>query len=655
MKTKLIIAAFCCLTCNTLQAAKMSSYSINGAATHVVVTQSKNGSDLVYFGSIDGQLSPIDAINELVTQGYTIATPSLTYDARTIFFAAKTSANADFNLYTSYFLNGNWSKPSLLNAMINSPHDELSPSLSADGQTLYFIRQVAADKKVKHSKATSTIFFSHIDKNGRYSIPASVLFSTGEEYSVAILPDNITLLFTSYCPIEGSRPKVPHLYYSKYLLNNNWYDPIMIPLDAEQHFIPSSPTYNARTHNIHYLATTTDRKSITTHKQITTPTTDFVSPLHHIQGYVRSTENDKPMAANITISDIMTNAKLYAKVHNDGFYALTLPHGYNAVIDFTAPKCSHQYMRVDTRNLTEDKYETFNCSLSNQIELTFMLYDGFILEPISANLYITDFNNQPYNNITIEKLNETSYRTILPLGEAYRLRFKKEGYLSNTIDLAANREIQFNRSQLDIELSPLTKKAYFEVVDAITKKRIEAEIEIKNVQLPEYIYFSSLESALVDTILRYSASYVMNITARGYLYKYLTIDMQNIANNHVFMIELDPLKQGTTVQLSDVNFEYDSAELMPTSIPSLLQVLRLLETNPEICIELAAHTDDRGNEQYNLELSQQRATSVLNYLVENGIASTRLKAVGYGKSKPLFPNTSDTNRAKNRRVEFIVL
>ncbi len=636
------------------QAMQVSSYTINGAATHTVVAQSDNGRDMVYIGEIDGTLTPVASINALVTQGYQIATPSLSYDARTIFFSAKAPSKADFDLYTISFTKGKWGVPRLLDKLVNSAADELSPSFSADGQILYFVRRVAADPAIRHAEPTHTIYQSKVDEKGRFGAPSAILISLGEDYSVSVLPDNTTLLLTSQRPIEGERPKVPYLYYSKRLSNDNWTDPTVITLHEDQRFIPSSPTYNARRHTLYYIATTTDKKPTIRRDSVGVPTGDFILPIHHVTGVVRSTETNQPIVAQISISNIMTNSKLAAQAHDDGYYALAIPQGVNTVIDFTAPQCSHQYLRMNTQALKEDMYATFDCSLSHQIELTFRLYDRFILEPIEANLRITDFQQRPYRDIAIEKLNATSYRAVLPLGQAYRLQFTKEGYLPTIISLAANREIQFNRSQLDIELSPFTKKTHFEVVDAITHERIEAEIEIANRQLPERLLLHVPAAGALDTVLRASARYVVNTSARGYLYDYLTIDMQTIDDNHTFTIALNPITQGAIVQLPDVNFEYNSAEIMLSSLPSLEQVLRLLETNPEVRIELAAHTDDRGNERYNLTLSQQRAASVRDYLVGKGIDPARLQAVGYGKTNPLVPNTSDENRAKNRRVEFII-
>jgi outer membrane protein OmpA-like peptidoglycan-associated protein len=77
-----------------------------------------------------------------------------------------------------------------------------------------------------------------------------------------------------------------------------------------------------------------------------------------------------------------------------------------------------------------------------------------------------------------------------------------------------------------------------------------------------------------------------------------------------------------------------------------------LKMNSDIKIELPAHTDDVGAAAYNFKLSDQRAAAVAEYLIAKGIAKSRIISKGYGKTQPLVPNTSDENRAKNRRVEF---
>ena len=105
--------------------------------------------------------------------------------------------------------------------------------------------------------------------------------------------------------------------------------------------------------------------------------------------------------------------------------------------------------------------------------------------------------------------------------------------------------------------------------------------------------------------------------------------------------------------LSGVTFEFNSAVLRPESKNILQDDIQILKENPQIQVEVQGHTDDTGTAEYNMGLSDRRAKSVKDYLISQGIAASRLTAKGYGESNPRFPNNSEANRAKNRRVELV--
>ena len=88
------------------------------------------------------------------------------------------------------------------------------------------------------------------------------------------------------------------------------------------------------------------------------------------------------------------------------------------------------------------------------------------------------------------------------------------------------------------------------------------------------------------------------------------------------------------VLIDNIFYDFDKATLRPESTEALDQLVKLLEENPNITIELSAHTDYRGSAEYNKRLSQRRAESVVKYLTEHGIANDRLTPVGYGKERP---------------------
>ena len=88
------------------------------------------------------------------------------------------------------------------------------------------------------------------------------------------------------------------------------------------------------------------------------------------------------------------------------------------------------------------------------------------------------------------------------------------------------------------------------------------------------------------------------------------------------------------------------------SLVELNKVIRFKSNNPDISIEISGHTDNVGSREYNQELSEKRAKSVLEYLTENGVEDSRLSFAGYGQEQPAFPNDTADNRQKNRRIEF---
>ncbi len=102
-----------------------------------------------------------------------------------------------------------------------------------------------------------------------------------------------------------------------------------------------------------------------------------------------------------------------------------------------------------------------------------------------------------------------------------------------------------------------------------------------------------------------------------------------------------------------IEFEYDTAIMLPGADVYLTQVLGVLKQNPDVLkLEIQGHTSSEGGAEYNLRLSNDRATAVFNWLVSRGVEAKRLAPRGYGLTQPLMPNDSEPNRQRNRRVQF---
>lgn len=117
---------------------------------------------------------------------------------------------------------------------------------------------------------------------------------------------------------------------------------------------------------------------------------------------------------------------------------------------------------------------------------------------------------------------------------------------------------------------------------------------------------------------------------------------------------LVPLERGQTIRLNNIFFETAKAELRPESFAELDRVVQLLTTNPTMEIAISGHTDNVGSAPFNHQLSEDRSKAVMAYLIQKGIQAKRLKAKGFGDTKPISDNATEEGRQANRRVEFTI-
>ncbi|WP_294033640.1 OmpA family protein [uncultured Moraxella sp.] len=108
------------------------------------------------------------------------------------------------------------------------------------------------------------------------------------------------------------------------------------------------------------------------------------------------------------------------------------------------------------------------------------------------------------------------------------------------------------------------------------------------------------------------------------------------------------------VMPGNITFAYDDATLNPSFMGSLNQLAQTMKQYDQTTIVVAGHTDSNGSDAYNMNLSKQRALSVANYLVSQGVSASRIQAVGYGEAQPVASNATDAGRAQNRRVELTI-
>ena len=163
--------------------------------------------------------------------------------------------------------------------------------------------------------------------------------------------------------------------------------------------------------------------------------------------------------------------------------------------------------------------------------------------------------------------------------------------------------------------------------------------------------------------LKQASTYLLKGKKDGYYSNEIEVATSAYNRNSTLFIDLemcvDPC--GQAIKLDNINFDLDKAIILPVSIPDLQRVVRLMEDNPNITVEMSSHTDSQGSDSYNQSLSQRRADATVNYIVSQGIARERLIARGAGESE--LKNTKCANNAPctddehrvNRRTEFKVV
>lgn len=194
------------------------------------------------------------------------------------------------------------------------------------------------------------------------------------------------------------------------------------------------------------------------------------------------------------------------------------------------------------------------------------------------------------------------------------------------------------------------------ITDKQSKAPLRARIELFNIVTNE-------REALVESdsltgkylmVLTEGSEYALYVNKVGYLFASSNfdyaeaIDLEPITMN----FELEKAEKGSSVVLKNIFFDTDKYDLKEKSITELQKIIRFLNENPSVRVEIAGHTDNVGTPTYNQQLSEKRALSVYNYLINNGVNKDRLSWKGYGQSNPRASNETEAGRQENRRIEF---
>jgi OmpA-OmpF porin, OOP family len=276
-------------------------------------------------------------------------------------------------------------------------------------------------------------------------------------------------------------------------------------------------------------------------------------------------------------------------------------------------------------------------------------------DPVLAKVDIKIKDKTP---ISLNSAADGTFKTKFPEVKEYTVSATAIGFLPSELSFTLPTIYNDTTVHIDIPLTPVAKKLILagNVYDKKTDKPVAAKLDIAaKADRRSPMKIDATEGKYEQEIPKLGW-YVLTASAEGYLNGSDSVELNNEEMSPFSKdIYLQPIEVGVTVRLKNIYFDFDKTTLKKESFVELNKVVDFLKQNSTVEVEIAGHTDNKGSDDYNTNLSQGRSQAVVDYIISQGIESFRLTAHGYGESKPIDSNDSDDGRANNRRVEFTVV
>lgn len=633
----------------------------------------------------------LSSINNFQGGAHYVAGPSLSKSADTLYFCASYDGEGtNRDIYYAIKNGDNWGEPISVGAPINTSAYEGFPSISADGLSLYFMRRdttgevknykmnrknplknkdpyhikIGDDGKVTEYKGICyTLFVSRRNTSGQWKAPEALptVINTGCEKCPRIMPDNSTLIFSSVR--KGGKGDFD-LYVSTINLQGNWTTPKALDFvntDKKEQFA-SIPLGNTEMY-----FNTKGRRNDDIFKVSPLPDYLQLKKFTRIEGRVIDSLTNKPLEADISIL-VKDSANKNTPIHaiksfkeTDGNFSTKLRRGHKYALEIKAKNYLPIIKEIDFSDKNVD--DTLH-KMDSHVALPPAHLDHFIRltivnketkEPVEAHVKV--INSTKNRIVTLNTVaTKGKYSSAVESQSTYSVEITALGYdfFQGKID---TRKLKRGQDYIaTIALKSNASKLMLTIVDKETQKKLSSIVKYTNLNNNKSEAKPANEGTL-EVYLNRESKYSFEATSKGYFFKSFEVETDTMKAGEVveMKIELEVLKMNAKIVLNHINFASGSTKLSEDSYVELAKVVKLLNNNKEIKLEISAHTDNIGVYGKNMRLSRQRAQSVFNYLVKSGVDKKRLISKGYGSAKPLVPNINKKNRAKNRRVEFKVI
>jgi outer membrane protein OmpA-like peptidoglycan-associated protein len=338
-----------------------------------------------------------------------------------------------------------------------------------------------------------------------------------------------------------------------------------------------------------------------------------------------------------------TSFPVIGEVKNAGDKINTQFDDFGLIID---PGLKTGYLSSNRQGTGSDDIFRIDISLHVRI-VSGVVLDAENGQPLGGTqVRVLDCNGKQKKTLTAD--NKGAFRAELESGGCYQVEAGMEGYEKGTERVGDNNYIELK----------LKRTAGYQllVVDASDRKVIEGV----RVSCKGQVLGQTSARGVLKLDARETSGCHLELTAEGYLkqgHDYRLKENQGMRTDtvHLFRKEV-----GKKFVLQNIHYDYNKWDILPESAIELDKLVQVMQDNPDIRVELGSHTDSRGNDQYNMRLSQKRSDSAVAYIVSKSIDRSRIKAKGYGETQLINRckngvNCSDQEHRQNRRTEFKII
>ncbi len=584
---------------------------------------------------------------------------SFNHDGTKLLFHAKTEAS--FDIMYATFENGDWSNITKFDEPVNSSADEFSPAISVDNNFIFLLRP-------KSDASCKQLIMYSRENDGSWMGPRELpkIFNAGCQETPFLCADGRTLLFSSMRPDTTPQGKklpddVYNIYHtqlkSEVIFENGWTLPKCI-VEVSTEYNDLSPQMT--TDGSIFIKNTNPRKPSKKHPnktyQYSVDNSLKPNPTMRLVGTIKEQNTNNPIGAQVVVSDLITSAILGEYSTNDkGQYSIYLNENGNYKIDYFKNGYSHSYHYEKTDYFTENIKKQFDTTLFSTVEFDLNVFDEEMYNPLAPKVSVYDSATSELLVDSLIPIEKGKFKSKLNIGKTYKVHIACQYYKPHDIYLNTIADIFYNEFEEDVELSP-SKTTMILDIDA-GEGGDSVIVNVKNLSRNETqsVVAKRDKDGNLIVELREGDSYEIDVAKKGYTYSSTKVDMSKSKKTQKLNIKLDLLTKDTKMTFNNITFEVNSAELNTASFAELNRIIEFLKLNDNVKIELSAHTDDLGSDWYNMRLSEKRAQMATKYLTDNGINEDMILAKGYGETMPILPNTSDENRAQNRRVEIKII